>query len=289
MFTNKSRCYKICVIEPQLIVQHLQWLLIICVLVYLSNLHCSTMVIDDFDERIPGNQTRCAPSIAFLDSHLLKNIVIIIVVDTVSLPNRHHHQCCHNHHQSVWFHNHQCQGCHKYLIFDECQPLLFHRPNVQNVWKYCSEDWISYKTADSRRFIERTFLDKVEHIHQKLWTDFTFSFFPNRTWIPITYFLIVFIFLFWHDDGYHMKEKSLEEYKEYSEHYDVILTALIFVSNNAMELPSSWWKREVHCNSPLFLLYLVYTSTTVRNVNKCRVEMRNLEVRQRCSPAPLKK
>ena len=185
--------------------------------------------------------------------------------------------------------NHQCQGCNKYLTFDECQPLLFHRPNVQNVWKYCSEDWISYKTADSRRFIERTFLDKVEHIHQKLWTDFTFSFFPNRTWIPITYFSIVFIFLFWHDDGYHMKEKSSEENKEYCEHYDVILTALIFVSNNAMELPSSWWKREVHCKSPLFLLYLVWTSTTVGNVNKCRVEMQNLEVRQRCSQAPLKK
>ena len=72
----------------------------------------------------------------------------------------------------VWFHNHQCQGCHKYLIFDECQPLLFHRPNVQNVWKYCSGDWMSYKTADSRRFIERTFLDKVEHIHQKLFNRF---------------------------------------------------------------------------------------------------------------------
>ena len=68
--------------------------------------------------------------------------------------------------------NHQCQGCNEYLIFDECQPLLFHRPNVQNVWKYCSEDWMSYKTADSRRFIERTFLDKVEHIHQKLFNRF---------------------------------------------------------------------------------------------------------------------
>ena len=31
---------------------------------------------------------------------------------------------------------------------------------------------MSYKTADSRRFIERTFLDKVEHIHQKLFNRF---------------------------------------------------------------------------------------------------------------------
>ena len=65
------------------------------------------MVIDDFDERMPGNQTRCAPSTAFLDSHTLKNIVIIIVVGTVSLPNRPHHQCYHCHRQSVWFHNHR--------------------------------------------------------------------------------------------------------------------------------------------------------------------------------------
>ena len=96
-------------------------------------------MIDDFDERIPGNQTRCPPSTAFLDSHTLKNIVIIIVVDT--LPNRPHHQCYYVFVIVFGFiiivniitRNHQCQGCNECLIFDECQPLLFHRPNVQNV------------------------------------------------------------------------------------------------------------------------------------------------------------
>ena len=107
--------------------------------------------------------------------------------------------------------NYQCQGCNKYLIFDECQPLLFHRPNVQNVWKYCSEDWMSYKTADSRRFIERTFLDKVEHIHQKLFNRFYISFFSKYYLNPYHVLFNRVFFLFWHGDGYHKKEKSFEE------------------------------------------------------------------------------
>ena len=98
---------------------------------------------------------------------------------------------------------------------------------------------MSYKTADSRRFIERTFLDKVEHINQKLFNRFYISFFFQILLEPLSRTFQPCFFLFWHVDGYHKKEKSLEEYKEHSEYYDVISTALIFVSNNAKELPSN--------------------------------------------------
>ena len=70
---------------------------------------------------------------------------------------------------------------------------------------------MSYKTADSRRFIERTFLDKVEHIHQKLFNRFyIFIFFLIGLESPSHTFQSCFP-LFWHDDGYHRKEKSLED------------------------------------------------------------------------------
>ena len=38
---------------------------------------------------------------------------------------------------------------------------------IQNVWKYCWEDWITHRTADSCCFIytEHIFLDKIEHIY----------------------------------------------------------------------------------------------------------------------------
>ena len=54
---------------------------------------------------------------------------------------------------------------------------------IENVWKYCWEDWITLRTADSCCFIysEHIFLDKFEHIYLQSFFNMHTSLFGQQT------------------------------------------------------------------------------------------------------------